>query len=116
MDKISTIKEIQQIVEPIARKHGVGRVYLFSSYARGEATEKSDIDLRIDSGKIKSLFGLGGLYAELEDTFVKPLDIVTTEALSHKADQRITAKFQSHIRKDERLLYEGKARKKLPVV
>lgn len=106
MDKIYTIEEIQRIVEPIARKHGVGRVYLFGSYARGEATEHSDIDLRIDSGRIKSLLGLGGLYAELQDAFAKPLDIVTTEALSHKANRRITADFQKRIREDERLLYE----------
>jgi predicted nucleotidyltransferase len=53
MDKIYTINEIQKIVEPIAKRHGVSKVYLFGSYARGNATESSDIDLCIDSGKSK---------------------------------------------------------------
>lgn len=108
MGKIYTFDEIKRIVEPIAIKHGVGKVYLFGSYARGEATEQSDIDLRIDSGKIRSLFGLGSLYADLEEAFSKPLDLVTTEALLQQANRRITAKFQNHIREDELLLYEKK--------
>lgn len=108
LDKIYSIEEIQKIVEPIAKRHGVHKVYLFGSYARGEATEKSDIDLRIESGKIKSLFGLGGLYAELEEALAKPLDIVTSEALAHRVNCARTASFQNHIRKDEHLLYEEK--------
>ena len=43
-----TIEEIKTILEPIARKYGVERVYLFGSYARGDATENSDVDLRVD--------------------------------------------------------------------
>jgi Predicted nucleotidyltransferases len=43
-----TIEEIKAVVEPIARKYGVERVYLFSSYARGDMTENSDVDLRVD--------------------------------------------------------------------
>lgn len=106
MGKIYTIQEIQQIVTPIAQKHGVERVYLFGSYARGDATEKSDIDLRIDSGKIKSLFGMGGLYADLEEALSKPMDIVTTEALANGTNKRLTARFQTRIQEDEWLLYE----------
>ncbi|MEY8576271.1 nucleotidyltransferase domain-containing protein [Oscillospiraceae bacterium 21-37] len=36
--KVYTINEIKGIVAPIAQKHGVNRVYLFGSYARGDAT------------------------------------------------------------------------------
>ncbi len=53
--KIYSIKEIKDIVSPIAKKYGVERVYLFGSYARGEATDKSDLDLRIDKGGLKGL-------------------------------------------------------------
>lgn len=44
-----SLMEIKQKVDPIARKHKLAAVYLFGSYARGEATEASDIDLLIDS-------------------------------------------------------------------
>lgn len=56
MEKIYAVNEIQAIIRPILRDHGVSRAYLFGSYARGEATEQSDIDLRIDGGRIRSMF------------------------------------------------------------
>ena len=40
-----TIEEIKSRIEPIARQYRLNAVYLFGSYARNEATEKSDIDL-----------------------------------------------------------------------
>lgn len=51
MDKIYALNEIQAIVNPILQQYGVSRAYLFGSYARGEATGQSDIDLRIDGGR-----------------------------------------------------------------
>ena len=45
-DKIYTIEELREIITPIAIQHNVEKVYLFGSYARGEATENSDVDLR----------------------------------------------------------------------
>ena len=46
------IEDIKRSVTKLAKKYGAERVYLFGSYARGEATEQSDIDLRIDKGSI----------------------------------------------------------------
>ena len=53
------IEEIAERVRPIAEKYNIDKVYLFGSYARGEATEESDVDLRIDYTELafKSLFG-----------------------------------------------------------
>lgn len=95
---IYTIEEIRRVAAPIAASHGVKRMRLFGSYARGEATENSDVDLRIDCGRIKDLFGMGALYADLQDGLKKPLDIVTTEGLD--------ADFLARIEPDEVLLYE----------
>lgn len=54
------IEEIAERVRPIAERYGVGKIYLFGSYARGEATEESDIDLLVDAENIHGLeyFGL----------------------------------------------------------
>ena len=49
-DRIYTVNEIRDIVAPIARKHGVASLYLFGSYARGEASANSDIDFLMDGG------------------------------------------------------------------
>ena len=106
MGKIYTINELVNVISPIAEKHNVSRVYLFGSYARGEANEESDIDLRIDAAQIKTLFALGGLYADLEEALGKSLDLVTTEALIKKKEDPLTRRFIRNMRKDEKLLYE----------
>ena len=106
-DKIYTIDEIKQIVFPIAKKYGVEKVYLFGSYARGEATEKSDIDLRVTASNIHSLFVLGGLYSDLEEALNKSLDLVTTESLINVANKRFSEKFYENIKTEEKLLYEN---------
>ncbi len=97
MDRIYTIDEIKSIVTPIAKAHDVGRIYLFGSYARGEATAESDIDLRVDKGRLKGLFALGALYADLEDGLGKRLDLLTTGSLDQK--------FLQSIAKEEIMIY-----------
>lgn len=106
MEKIYAFDEIRRIVSPILQNYGVSRAYLFGSYARGEATEYSDIDLRIDGGKIRSMFGLGALYHELTEALKKPVDLITTESLNHSANISRVEKFNSYIKEDEQLIYE----------
>ena len=50
--EIYTIDEIRQIVKNLTVKYDIENVYLFGSYARGEATEKSDIDILIKGGNL----------------------------------------------------------------
>ena len=45
---IYTIDEISSRIRPVAEKYHLKAVYLFGSYARGEAREDSDIDLLVD--------------------------------------------------------------------
>ena len=70
-DKIYTIEEIQKIVSPIAANHGVERVFLFGSYARGEASADSDLDFRIDAPAIRppTILHWEQMYCDLEDSF-----------------------------------------------
>lgn len=95
---IYTINQIRQIAAPIAAAYGIKSMHLFGSYARGEASEHSDVDLLIDRGSVCSGFVLGGLYADLRDSLQKELDLVTTQG----AD----AAFLNQIRPDEVLIYE----------
>ena len=48
-NKIYTIDEIRKIISPIATRYGVERMFLFGSYARGEATTQSDLDFRLET-------------------------------------------------------------------
>lgn len=93
-----TIDELRKIITPLAKEYGAERIYLFGSYARGDETEYSDIDLRIDKGKIRGL-ALAGLLVDLEDALGLPVDMLTTTSLDEQ--------FLSAIRNDEVLLYEA---------
>ena len=93
-----TIDEIREIVATLAARYGADRIYLFGSYARGDANKDSDIDLRIDKGAIRGL-QMGGLAADLEDALGIPVDLVPTGSLD--------SKFLNSISDDEVLLYEA---------
>ena len=80
MSAVYTIPEIKNIVCPLAKEYGAERVYLFGSYARGESTKNSDIDLRIDKGNIKGL-ALAGLLLDLEKALGCSVDLITTTSL-----------------------------------
>ena len=54
-DKIYTIDEIKELVAPVAARYDIEAIYLFGSYARGEANEDSDIDILLEKGDIKGL-------------------------------------------------------------
>lgn len=70
---------------------------MFGSYARGEQTEESDIDFRIDRGNVCSGIRLGAFYVDLEDALNAEIDVVTTQSLSDE--------FLGKIGRDEVLIY-----------
>ena len=90
---IYSIDELKRIVAPVAKKHGVDRVYLFGSYARGAATETSDVDLCVDAGALQGLFALSGLRMDLEEALSKELDLITVNSLKYNKD----AEFLDHL-------------------
>lgn len=73
---IYTIKEIKTIIKPILNKYGITEIYLFGSYARGEAKESSDIDIYCNKGNVKTFIDQGLLEDELEKALNKKVDIV----------------------------------------
>lgn len=95
--RVYTLSEIRSIAQPIARRYGIEALYLFGSYARGEATPESDLDFRVDRGGMTDLLELGGLYSDLESVFQKKLDVLTTQMLSPV--------FLERIRREEVLVY-----------
>ena len=96
-EKIYSLDEIKAIAAPIAKKYGVAAMYIFGSYARGEATATSDLDFRIERGRIRSLFELSAMYNALSEGFQKDLDLLTS--------QNIEPEFLAAIRPEEVLVY-----------
>lgn len=107
---IYTIEEITERVRPVADKYGLKAVYLFGSYARGEATEDSDVDLLIDygdyrkSGKNRGMFWIGGLYNDFCDALEKEVDMVTVGALEQNRGKKAGGRFVEEVDKDKRRL------------
>lgn len=94
-----SIDELKNIIAPIADAHGVESVSVFGSYSRGEALADSDVDLKIEKGRLRSLFQLSGFRLAVEDALRLPVDMVTTEASDPD--------FLEMIRKEEVLLYRN---------
>lgn len=90
--KIYSLKEIKRIIKPILNKYGISDIYLFGSYARGEAKSNSDIDIYCDKGNIKTLIDQGELEEELENALNKEVDIIfTTSILDEYFKEQIKA-------------------------
>ncbi|MDR1741518.1 MAG: DUF86 domain-containing protein [Synergistaceae bacterium] len=71
---IYSVDRISEMLRPVLAGHGVKRAVLFGSYAKGEASPKSDVDLVVDSG----LEGLAfvGLIQEIHATLDKDVDLL----------------------------------------
>ena len=81
MTRDEVIETLRAHRETLAERFGVTSLALFGSYARGTATESSDIDIlvRFDGpATSKSYFGV---QFYLEDLFGRPIDLVTDKAL-----------------------------------
>ena len=104
---IYTIEQIRSIVEPIAKKYNLKAVYLFGSYARGEADAGSDVDLLVDiSGTgIDTLLKLGGLYNDLEEALGVSIDLVTLDSMETPTDRRSQLRFRETVKKERRMIY-----------
>ena len=81
------------------RQHGVSKAALFGSVARGEETERSDIDLLVSFSKKYDLLDLIGLKQDLEELYHRPVDVIAYDALKNDA-------FSRHILQESRVIYE----------
>ena len=73
-----TVDEIKRTVIPKAKSYGIKSVRLFGSYARGEASDSSDVDLLIDRGELGGLVQYFSFVNELEDVLGCHVDVVTS--------------------------------------
>lgn len=104
---VYSIEQIRDIVAPIAKKYNLKAVYLFGSYARGEATESSDIDLVIDTDgtEIKSLLALAAVYCDMEEVFGKPVDLITLSSLEQEIQMPSEMNFRGNVNNERVNIY-----------
>ena len=75
----------------------VKRASLFGSYATGEATAKSDVDIYLEVDGHFSLFDQAGVKVELQDLLKKDVDVITG------SDDKV---FLDHVNRTKIVLYE----------
>ena len=88
-------KRVEREIIALAKKHGVRKVILFGSRARGDNRERSDIDLAVSGGDI-------GEFAEAVDEETWTLLMFDVVNL----DRGISAELQAEIDRDGVVLYE----------
>ena len=104
---VYTIEEIKRRITPVAEKYRLAAVYLFGSYARGEAREDSDVDLVVDTegAALNFPFAIGALYGDLADALEKELDLVTERSLYQETDRKSSFLFRQNVFAERKVIY-----------
>lgn len=92
--------DISTVASRVLAQYDVSEAYLFGSFARGEQTPDSDIDLRLVCGNTMSFGTLYELSHELERELGRKVDIVTNPP------EHMRPAFRKSIKQDEVCIYE----------
>ena len=87
----------------MCEKYAVSEAFLFGSYARGDATEESDVDLRIVMGKPFGMLALNRLNEEFETALQKNVDVITH--FPKKKSIRFYKSFEDNVSREEVKVY-----------
>jgi|GEM_PF-70483 len=105
-NKIYSTYEIKAMISGVAAEYGIETVYLFGSYARGQATEKSDIDLYLPALPDKMGIKYFAMLEKLKEITQKDIDIITDDSQFTTPEQK-KALFME-INSDKVLIYNCK--------
>ena len=92
---------IEQTIADYFKTQPVLKAWLFGSFARGEQTPQSDVDILFvpdRSGKPFTLFTMGGMYIDLKELLGREVDLVEEGSLRPYAAETAN--------RDKRLIYE----------
>lgn len=85
-NNVFTLTDIANLIKPIVRKYEVKEIYLFGSYARGDADEDSDLDFLVFGGENFKLTMIFALAEELRETLKKNVDVFEINEINKDSD------------------------------
>jgi uncharacterized protein len=85
--RIEEIIKVRKQVYQIAARHGVTKVFVFGSVARGESNEISDIDFLVEMEESASALGVGAFQYEVQQLLGIRTDVIPSFALNRIEDQ-----------------------------
>jgi predicted nucleotidyltransferase len=93
IDDMKTLEEIKQTLREtkplLQEQYQVTELGIFGSYARGEQTETSDVDVLIDYDQAPTLFKLVELRDYLAEVIEMKVDVVTKNGLKPTIRERV---------------------------
>lgn len=95
-----SLADISTAVSRVLVQYDVSEAYLFGSFARGEQTPDSDIDLRLVCGNTMTFGTLYELSHELEKELGRKVDIATNPP------EHMRPTFRKSIEQEEVRIYE----------
>lgn len=90
-DMMEKIRRNREEIRRIAERHGAHSVRLFGSLSRGEADERSDIDLLVNLEDGVTLLQHAAMVRELEALMGCRVDVVSERGLRSRIRDRILA-------------------------
>ena len=91
---------LNRIIQKQEKKNLISKAYLFGSYARGEETGKSDIDIRLEADRGLTLIDIGNMRQDLVEATGKDIDLLVVHP------KNMDPAFYENIKKDEICIYE----------
>lgn len=76
-----TVQSIKKQILPVLKNQGVTKAAIFGSFATGQETATSDIDLLVSFKGMPSLLDLSRLKLQLEKKAGRKIDIITYNGL-----------------------------------
>lgn len=90
---MKTLEEIKQTLREtkplLQEQYRVTELGIFGSYARGEQTQTSDVDVLIDYDQAPTLFKLVELRDYLTEVIEMKVDVVTKNGLKSRIRERV---------------------------
>jgi hypothetical protein len=86
---LELLKERKAEIERLARLHGAESLRIFGSVARGEDTDRSDIDVLVEMSDGASLLDLVSLQQALEAALNRRTDVISLSGISPYLRDRI---------------------------
>ncbi len=90
--KSPLVKKLETEAPAIRLQFGVKKIGIFGSFARGEQTKKSDVDVIVDFAEgYATLRNFVGLADRLEALFRRNVDLITVEGIDKYIRPRVEA-------------------------
>jgi len=93
--KLAEIKRNKKQIYQIAAKHGISKIFVFGSVARGESVEVSDIDFLVELEAGASVFGVGAFQYEAQKLLGTNIDVIPTFTLPKVEDKSFVKSVQT---------------------